>query len=109
MVAALKPNDHMNQRASNGDSLPRDLEYLRAPALAFVDEERQIVGCGQVDFGVLERVLGEQTRGLSAKEAKAVRERQRTLLRKWLAENESSDERLVIGLRFVAMLLESQT
>lgn len=98
----------MNQRAQNGDFLPRELEYLHAPALALVDNERQIVGCGQVDFGVLERAIHEQTRGLSTKEAKALRERHRTLLRKWLTEHESSDERLVVGLRFVAMLLAEE-
>jgi|GEM_PF-2456437 len=95
----------MKRQNQTDGGLPAELEYLRAPALAFVDHERQIVGCGQVDFSVLERAIHEQTRGQSAKEAKSLRERHRTLLSKWLNERDSSDARLVVGMRFVAMLL----
>ncbi len=85
--------------------LPPELEYLREPALALVDNERQIVGCGQVDFGVLERAIRDQTRGLSPQDANTLRERHRVLLHRWLADRAASEERLVVGLRFVAMLL----
>jgi hypothetical protein len=95
----------MNRWNQTDGGLPAELEYLREPALALVDTDRQIVGCGQVDFGVLERAIREQTRGLSTKDAKLLRERHRSVLRRWLTEHEVSDERLVVGLRFVAMLL----
>lgn len=95
----------MNSRDPIRDGLPPELEYLRAPARSLVDNERQIVGCGQVDFSHLERAIHEQTRGLSARDAKSLCERHRKLLRKWLNEHASKDERLVVGMRFVAMLL----
>lgn len=98
----------MNRRNQTDGGLPMELEYLRKPALALVDTDRQIVGCGQVDFGVLERAIREQTRGLSAKEAISLRDRHRTLLRKWLNERDSSDDRLAVGMRFVAMLLADE-
>lgn len=90
------------------DELPPELQYLRAPALALVDEERQIVGCGQVDFGVLERAVRDQVRGLPAKEAQAIRDRHRGLLVRWLSQHETSDEPLVVGLRFVALLMADE-
>jgi hypothetical protein len=93
---------------SNGkqDDLPPQLEYLRAAALDFVGSDREIVGCGQVDFGRLERAIRAETAGLSAKEAAAKKATQAKLLRTWLDRHETSDEPLAIGLRFVAMLLE---
>lgn len=98
----------MSQRDTTSDDLPAELDYLRAPALALVDEQRQIVGCGQVDFSVLESAIRAQTRGLSTKEAKALRERHRACLRRWLTDHEASDERLVVGMRFVAMLIADE-
>jgi hypothetical protein len=88
------------------DDLPPELEYLRAPALEFVGSDREIVGCGQVDFGKLERAIRAETAGLSAKEAAAKKATQAKLLRAWLEKHEASDEPLAIGLRFVAMLLQ---
>jgi hypothetical protein len=98
----------MPQPKQSADQLPEELEYLRAPALALVDEQRQIVGCGQVDFALLEKAIREQLRGLSAKEARILRERHRRLLGGWLANHETSHERLAVGMRFVAMLMADE-
>ncbi len=87
------------------NDLPTELEFLRGPALTLVDAQRQIVGCGQVDFDGLERALRRETAGLTPKQAAAKKSEQRKALRTWLAKNESSDEPLAIGLRFVAELL----
>ena len=46
------------------------------------------------------------TAGLSAKQAAARRAEHRAMLGRWLANHEASEERLVVGLRFVAMLLQ---
>jgi hypothetical protein len=88
------------------DDLPPQLEYLRSAALEFVGSDREIVGCGQVDFNRLERAIRAETAGLSAKDAAAKKSAQGKLLREWLERHEASDEPLAIGLRFVAMLLE---
>lgn len=96
----------MKDEAEN--RLPEELEYLRAIALEFVGEDREIVGCGQVDFGKLERALRATSSGLSTAEARRRRDEHRRLLRQWLSTHERSNEPLVIGLRFVAMLLSEQ-
>lgn len=87
------------------DDLPAELEFLRGPALTLVDGQRQIVGCGQVDFAGLERAIRRETAGLSSKQAAAKKSEQGKALREWLVRHEASDEPLAIGLRFVAELL----
>jgi hypothetical protein len=93
--------------ASNGqsDDLPAELEFLRGPALQLVGSDRQIISCAAADFDGLERALRWQTTGLTSKQAAAKRARQRETLRAYLAQRASSDEPLVVGLRFVAELL----
>jgi hypothetical protein len=91
--------------SNNKDDLPPELEYLRAHALEFVGSDREIVGCGQVDFSKLERAIRAETSGLSSKDAAAKKATQAKLLRAWLEKHDASDEPLAIGLRFVAMLL----
>jgi hypothetical protein len=90
------------------EALPAELEYLRPVALELVGPDREIVGCGQVDYSRLERALREAFRGLSPVAARQRREDHSTLLRRWLATQKKSNEPLVIGLRFVAMLLSEQ-
>ena len=87
------------------DDLPAELEFLRVPALTLVDAQRQIVGCGQVDFDGLERALRRETAGLTPKQAAAKKSEQRNSLHAWLVSHEDSSEPLAIGLRFVAELL----
>ncbi len=94
------------KRNSPSDDLPTQLEYLRAPALALVGNDRQIVGCGQVDFGRLERAIRAEMSGLSSARADKRQAEHRKLLRTWLADHEQDDAPLATGLRFVALLLE---
>jgi hypothetical protein len=70
-----------------------------------VGGDRQIVGCGQLDFDGLERAIRGETAGLSAKQAAAKKSEHGEALRAWLAKHEASDEPLAVGLRFVAELL----
>ena len=95
----------MAKRSSQDDDLPPELEYLRVPAMRLVGGDRQIVGCGQVDFDGLERAIRGETAGLSSKQVAARKAAQNNALRAWLTKHEASDEPLAIGLRFVELLL----
>ena len=97
----------MAKQRRTDDDLPAELEYLREPALKLVGSDRQIVGCGQVDFGSLERAIDAQLRGLTTAQATARRAEHRRILGQWLASNEASDQSLVTALRFVTLLLDT--
>jgi len=98
----------MAKRSSQDDDLPAELEYLRVPALRMVGGDRQIVGCGQLDFDGLEPAIRDEVAGLSSKQAAAKKLEQGKALREWLAKHEASDEPLAVGLRFVELLLSER-
>ncbi len=95
------------QSAGSHDELPFALEYLRAPALRLVGSDNQVVGCGQVDFAAFERAIKSEFAGLTSAQTAFKRAEHRQLMARWLQRHEASDEPLVVGLQFIALLLDT--